>query len=456
MCFYYDYSYDNAGNLVSIASEYMYEVGAISVTNLQYTNSAGGDQLTSYGGATITYDAMGNPLKYRGKSFLWDRHRLISMTKGDAQYIFTYDDQNRRQSKQANGVTTDYYYEGDRLIAEVTSSDVLIFLYDGAGLAMGMIYHAYNSTEWKTYWFEKNLHGDIIGIYNNAGQHILLYQYDTWGNLISTSYNVLPETVSERLIAARNPFRFRGYYFDTDLGLYVLPSGYYDPVTHRMINPAGNIDSAQALTGYNMYVYCGNDPVNRVDDSVQPWQTQVIATNIPGNALKRTILPGGPIYSYGAAWAFDINQKTENSNCYSYALYVGFHYGVILGEASGVRLSEPNNVGHMNDVVVSDLQALGFSVRPISGPDAPVYENEWKIAFRMKLTKDYNENSWEYYYDFHFLRQTNTGQWAEQQGFHGALYLWPAGKSPNQPIWYSGDCQYASAILYYAISGPYS
>ncbi|MBQ9375107.1 MAG: hypothetical protein IJU04_02055 [Ruminococcus sp.] len=33
-----------------------------------------------------------------------------------------------------------------------------------------------------------------------------------------------------------NPFRYRGYYYDEDTGLYYLQSRYYDPVTMKFIN----------------------------------------------------------------------------------------------------------------------------------------------------------------------------------------------------------------------------
>lgn len=37
-------------------------------------------------------------------------------------------------------------------------------------------------------------------------------------------------------IATLNPFRYRGYYYDSETGFYYLMSRYYDPVTHRFLN----------------------------------------------------------------------------------------------------------------------------------------------------------------------------------------------------------------------------
>lgn len=67
-----------------------------------------------------------------------------------------------------------------------------------------------------------------------------------------------------------NPFRYRGYYYDVESGLYYLNSRYYDPQTGRFINA----DAPEILDGgndhlleNNLFAYCFNDPVNRFDDS---------------------------------------------------------------------------------------------------------------------------------------------------------------------------------------------
>ena len=45
-----------------------------------------------------------------------------------------------------------------------------------------------------------------------------------------------------------NPLRYRGYYYDTETGLYYLNSRYYDPETGRFINADGVIGANQDLT----------------------------------------------------------------------------------------------------------------------------------------------------------------------------------------------------------------
>ena len=68
-------------------------------------------------------------------------------------------------------------------------------------------------------------------------------------------------------LAAANPFRYRGYYYDTETGFYYLQSRYYDPATGRFLNADSHVNANGDLVGYNMYAYCSNNPVMNVDPS---------------------------------------------------------------------------------------------------------------------------------------------------------------------------------------------
>ena len=66
-------------------------------------------------------------------------------------------------------------------------------------------------------------------------------------------------------IANVNPIRYRGYYYDVETGFYYLQSRYYDPEVGRFINADEYISTGQGILGHNMFAYCLNNPVNRVD-----------------------------------------------------------------------------------------------------------------------------------------------------------------------------------------------
>ena len=129
--------------------------------------------------------------------------------------------------------------------------------YDDKGLPIGIVY---NGT---TYTYRKNVQGDIIAILNSAGTEVVNYTYNAWG--VATVGGTMAST-----LGAKNPFRYRGYYYDTETGFYYLNSRYYDPTTGRFLNPEPNIDiggfdSDAGLLGYNVYAYCKNNPVNFAD-----------------------------------------------------------------------------------------------------------------------------------------------------------------------------------------------
>ena len=130
-----------------------------------------------------------------------------------------------------------------------------------------MQYHAasYADNVWDTFWYEKNLFGDIVAVYGNDGTKLISYTYDAWGQC-STFYHDGTTSASP---VAKNPFRYRGYYYDSDLGLYYLQSRYYDSNTGRFISPDEETvitATPDALTDKNLYVYCDNNTIMRTDE----------------------------------------------------------------------------------------------------------------------------------------------------------------------------------------------
>ena len=149
----------------------------------------------------------------------------------------------------------------------------LVYLYDESGAPIGLQYRnkTYEKYDFDTYYFEKNLQGDIIAIYTENGTKIGSYTYDAWGNCtVSTESGTT--TIQKQIVRTLNPFRYRGYYYDTDTGLYYLQSRYYNPKWGRFLNADGYVNANGDLIGFNMYAYCGNSPVNRVDSTGQFWK----------------------------------------------------------------------------------------------------------------------------------------------------------------------------------------
>jgi len=260
----YVYTYDDAGNILTKRT-YAYTTGTLgsvqSTNTYTYGNSSWGDQLTAFNGTSITYDALGNPKSYNnGSSYTlaWAKGRQLSAVLHNSKTTtFSYNADGIR-TKKVGTTTVEYILNGTQIVAEMNGSNVIRYVYDAQGLPVGMIL---NGT---TYLYEKNLQGDVIGIYNTSGTKVASYSYDAWGNLISSSY-------SDYSAYTYNPFRYRGYYYDRETGFYYLQSRYYDPATGRFINADGYVNANGDLQGYNMYAYCSNNPVMCVDPTGEGW-----------------------------------------------------------------------------------------------------------------------------------------------------------------------------------------
>ena len=157
-----------------------------------------------------------------------------------------------------------YVLDGTKILSQTYSHAVtketytVKFFYDANDAPIAMEYDG------NYYYYRTNIQGDIEGIYNANGTLVVSYSYDTWGNILSAT-GTLASTVGEI-----NPFRYRGYYYDTETGWYYLQSRYYDPEIGRFIN--GDIPDIlvvafmmKGLINTNLFAYCENDVVNNTD-----------------------------------------------------------------------------------------------------------------------------------------------------------------------------------------------
>ena len=286
------------GTPIAPAVTYAYETG---------TNSWG-DKLTSYDGQTITYDAMGNPLTYRGYTFTWRGKQLVSSVNGTQTVSYEYNEDGLRQKKTVNGTETDYFYNGTVLIGMQRSGTRYLFSYDAAGKVVSV---KYNNNE---YYYVRNGQGDIVKLIDVSGASVVEYSYDTWGKKVTTTGSLAGT------LGLIQPFRYRGYVYDYETGFYYLQSRYYDPTTGRFISADVLLSTGQGVLGHNCYAYCLDNPVNMVDEG----GTEAKAENhkdptLQGAAERHTILGLGvsiallAIYCIGTSKPL-INKKKNTIN----------------------------------------------------------------------------------------------------------------------------------------------
>ena len=272
----YSYAYDKSGNITAKTTFNLSTLTTVGTINYAYGNSTWGDLLTSYNGTSITYDEIGNPANWRNAVGLtWEARELQRTDLATNSYVnYTYNSDGIRTSRSyvnSNIKYRDdrtYVLDGTKIIQEdikistitATTNATLYYLYDVSGEVQGFIYN--NSY----YYFQKNLQGDVVRILDYSGNVVVEYTYDAWGNILTTT-GTLASTVG-----AYNPFRYRSYYYDTETGFYYLQSRYYDPTVGRFLNADVYVATGQGIVGNNMFAYCGNNPVMRIDADGDLWE----------------------------------------------------------------------------------------------------------------------------------------------------------------------------------------
>ena len=120
------------------------------------------------------------------------------------------------------------------------------------------------------------------------------YVYDAWGNHKAYDENG-SEITSATHIGNLNPFRYRGYYYDTETKLYFLKTRYYDPEIGRFITIDGiEYIDPETINGLNLYAYCGNNPVMAVDpNGTAKWWQWLLGGIIVVAAIALTVVTAG-------------------------------------------------------------------------------------------------------------------------------------------------------------------
>ena len=243
------YEYDANGNVTKIGN-----------TVLEY-DSVVKDKLVKVGGKVVAYDA-NNPLvptSYDGNTYTFEGRRLARIQKGGKVIDYTYNDQGLRIKKTIteNGTSleTRFFYDGAKLITEITPEHRLDFLYDENDRLYGFVFD-----KTAMYFYMRDTLENILGIIDKNGNLVVQYAYNAWGKIQSIT-GTLATTVGEY-----NPFRYKGYHFDSDTGMYYCHTRYYVPDWCRWLCADGVIGlDPFGLFDQNLYCYCGNDPVNYFD-----------------------------------------------------------------------------------------------------------------------------------------------------------------------------------------------
>ena len=242
------YSYDLGGNILQ-KQRFAYKDTTSPLETVTYTYGDANwrDKLTAVNGNAIAYDAIGNPLNDGTWTYTWQNGRqLQKMQKAGVTAEFVYNADGLRVQKTVNGVATKYTLHGKNIVHMTSGTDELHFFYDAQNRPAVVVY---NGT---VYAYVKSLQGDIVAILDENGNTVVSYGYDAWGAPLWCT-GELAETLGKV-----QPFRYRGYVFDEETGLYYLRSRYYNAQRGRFVN-------ADCIIKNNIYIYCNNAPISFYD-----------------------------------------------------------------------------------------------------------------------------------------------------------------------------------------------
>ncbi|MEK7096676.1 MAG: RHS repeat-associated core domain-containing protein [Patescibacteria group bacterium] len=348
------YVYDLASNITSITDKYGVK---------QYYSYDARNQLIKENAITYTYDPMGNR-KTRVDGFNYsaytydtagDANRLLSYTDKSGATSFNYDANGSVTKKTTPAGITQYFYDSDsyftkavlpngttveytydklakhRIQRKETSSvgtvSITKFVYDGDRLVAetntaGNILKSYTWDEneslisitlpisgvLKTFYYLKNAKGDVLGLADEAGNRVVDYTYDAWGNI--TRNATISATVPTNLNAL-NPRLYAGYWYDSTLGLYFMKTRMYDSRIGRFLSKDRSIGGAGSALDFNPYIYSKNNPIDRIDpDGKLSWSAVTQFASRVVQAVKKAVQWFGEGLNYAIEVATSSKNKT--------------------------------------------------------------------------------------------------------------------------------------------------
>jgi RHS repeat-associated protein len=236
-----NYTYDQVGNRTQISST----LAAIAGGSFSYDAN---DRLTS-----DSYDANGNTLASAGVSNTYDFENRLVQHGGVS---ITYDGDGNRVAESVNGLTTQYLVDDLNPTGYPQVVDELLGGVVSRTYAYGRTRISQNQLQGNAHvpsFYGYDGHGNVRFLTNSAGAVTDTYQFDAFGNRISSTGSTL------------NDFLFSQEQSDNFLNLYYLRARYYNPASGRFITmdpEAGNINDPGTL---HKYLYTRNNPVNSTD-----------------------------------------------------------------------------------------------------------------------------------------------------------------------------------------------
>ena len=231
---------------------------------------------------------IGNPARDGTWTYTWEKGRqLKSISKSGTTANFKYNENGLRIQKTVNGAVTNYTLHGKNIHHMTQGSNSLHFFYDASNKPAIV---DFNGTK---YAYVHNLQGDIVAILDSNGSIVVQYKYDAWGKPISKTGSMAST------LGTVQPFRYRGYVYDDETGLYYLRSRYYQSRWGRFLKCDITLGTVGAIFSSNLWMYCDNNTINGIDrdglemNLVQPFvMTHALGTKDTGGGGGGLVIAG--------------------------------------------------------------------------------------------------------------------------------------------------------------------
>ncbi|MGP6433418.1 RHS repeat domain-containing protein, partial [Pseudomonas paraglycinae] len=252
-----------------------------------------GNRLRMQGDRHYDYDAFGNLIRERrGRAqtlvteYRYDsQHRLIGLTRPDGKTAtYQYDAFGRRIRKTVDGQTTEFFWQGDHLIAESSKEQHRSFIYEPGTFRPLAMLDGKGPKRACPFYYQLDHLGTPQELTDYSGEIVWSAKYSAYGKVTSL------ELATEDYL--NQPLRFQGQYFDDESGLHYNRHRYYDPDLGRYLTP----DPVKLAGGLNQYQYVPNptgwvDPLGLTSNCPPPNKP---GCSVPGDVSGVKVHEGEP------------------------------------------------------------------------------------------------------------------------------------------------------------------